>query len=61
MTTATARNRYYRRSRLGETKFRVIVRCFATDLTATDTASLTGISVRSIDSIFLRIRRRKSA
>jgi transposase len=61
MTTATARNRYYRRSRLGETKFRVIVRCFATDLTATDTASLTGISVRSVNSIYLRIRRRIAA
>lgn len=52
MTTATARNRYYRRSRLGESKFRDIVRCFATDLTATDTSSLTNISVRLIDSIY---------
>ncbi len=54
-------NRYFRRSKLSEPKFRHLVRCFALDLTATQTASLTGISVRSVNAIFLRIRRRIAA
>ncbi|MES9313333.1 IS1595 family transposase [Cutibacterium acnes] len=39
-------------------RFRALVRCFALDLTATTTAHFTGLSVRSVNSIFLRIRRR---
>jgi len=58
VTTAGATNRYYRRSRLSERKFRDIVRCFAVDITATDTANLTGISVRSVNSIFIKLRQR---
>ncbi len=34
------------------------MRCFALDLTATQTAAMTGISVRSVNDIFLRIRER---
>jgi len=34
------------------------VRCFGEDLTATQTARLTGLSIRSVNSIFLKIRRR---
>ena len=52
------KNRYYRRSRIAEPKFRQIVKCFAMDFTATDTATLSGISVRSVNAIFLKIRRR---
>jgi len=52
------KNRYYRRSRIAEAKFRQLVRCFALDFTATSTAELTGISVRSVNSIYLKIRRR---
>jgi transposase len=48
-------NRYFRFSKLSEAKFRHLVRCFALDLTATQTALLTGISVRSVNAIFLRI------
>ena len=55
------KNRYYRRSKLSEAKFRVIIRHFALDLTATQCAALTGISVRSINAIYLRIRARTSA
>jgi transposase-like protein len=51
-----AKNRYYRRSRISEKKFRQLLRCFAMDLTATVTATLTGISVRSINSIYLKLR-----
>ncbi|WP_101757773.1 IS1595 family transposase [Oceanicoccus sp. KOV_DT_Chl] len=52
------KNRYYKHSRVSEAKFRQILRCFAMDLTATETAQLTAISVRSINSIFLKIRGR---
>jgi transposase len=52
------KNRYYRRSRISEAKFRQLVRCFALDFTATSTAELIGISVRSVNSIYLKIRRR---
>jgi transposase-like protein len=54
-------NRYYKRSRISEPKFRVLVRCFSEDLTATQTARLAGLSVRSVNAIFLRIRRRLAA
>lgn len=52
------KNRYYRRSRIAEAKFRRLVRCFALDFTATSTAELSGISVRSVNNIYLKIRRR---
>ena len=51
-------NRYYRRSKISEAKFRQIVRLFALDLTATDTAELCGVSVRSTNEIFQKIRHR---
>ena len=50
------KNRYYRRSKISEAKFRQVVRLFAMDLTATDTAELTGLSVRSTNTIYQRIR-----
>lgn len=52
------KNRYYRRSRISEAKFRQLVRCFAMDFTATDTAELTAISVRSVNTIFLKMCQR---
>ena len=52
------KNRYCRRSRIAEAKFRQLVRCFALDFTATSTAELIGISVRSVNSVYLKIRRR---
>ena len=58
VTAACARNRYYRRSRLSERKFREVVRCLALDMSASDTARLTGISIRSANTIFLKIRMR---
>jgi hypothetical protein len=45
------KNRYYRRSKISEAKFRQVVRLFAMDLTATDTAELSGLSVRSTNTI----------
>ena len=49
-------NRYYRRSKISERKFRQVVRHFALDFTASDVAKLTGLTRKSITSIFLRIR-----
>ncbi len=52
------KNRYYSCSKISEAKFRQLIRCFSLDLTATSTAELAGISVRSVNNIFLKIRRR---
>jgi transposase len=49
-------NRYYRRSKISERKLRQLVRHFALDLTASDVAQLTGLSRRSVTTIFLKIR-----
>lgn len=51
-------NKYYRCSKLSEYKFRRLARCFALDLTATETAAITGLSRRSVNAIYLRIRER---
>jgi len=56
----TTKNRYYFRSKISEAKFHQIVRHFALDLTATECAALTGVLVRSVNDIYLRIRRRMS-
>ena len=52
------KNRYYFRSRIREAKFRQLIRCFALDFTATSTAQLTGISIRSVNAIYLKVRQR---
>jgi hypothetical protein len=44
----TGKNKYYRRSKIGQSKFRQLLRLFALDLTATDAAQLCHLSVRSI-------------
>ncbi len=51
-------NRYYRRSRISEKKFRGIIKCFALDLTANRTAQLTGLTHKSVNQIYLKIRHR---
>ena len=51
-------NKYYRRSKISEARFRQLVRYFALDLTASHTAQLTGLSLRSVNAIFLKIRHR---
>jgi transposase len=45
-------NKYFRHSKISEARFRHLVRCFVLDLTATQTAVITGISVRSVNTIF---------
>ena len=57
----TGKNRYFSHSKISEAKFRQLVRHFALDLTAMESAALTGLSVRSTNSIYLRIRRRIAA
>jgi len=50
------KNRYYKRSRIAEKKFRTIIRYFSLDFSASDTARLTGITIRSINNVFIKIR-----
>jgi transposase-like protein len=52
------RNCYYKRSKLTAAKFRQILRLFCLDLTASDAARLTGVSVRPVNDIYLRLRER---
>src|SRR5438270_8599362 len=54
-------NRYYKRSKINERKFRQLVRFFALDLTASKTAQLTTLTRKSVTSIYLKIRERISA
>ena len=54
----TRRNKYYRRSRITEWKFRQLARLFALDFTASDVAALTGLTHKSVNTIFLKIRAR---
>ena len=51
-------NRYYKCSKISEVKFRYVLRLFSLDLTASDTARLTGLSVRAVNALYLRLRRR---
>jgi hypothetical protein len=51
-------NRYYRRSRISEWKFRLLIRYFALDPPASDLAELTGLTHKTVNTIFLKIRRR---
>ena len=52
------RNKYIYRSRISEAKFRQIVRLFCLDLTAVQTAELSGISRNSVNKYLTAIRRR---
>ena len=52
------KNRYYRRSKISTAKFRKLIHYFSFDLTATETAHLSGISLRSVNAIYLKIRHR---
>ena len=50
------RNKYYKRSKLSEAKCRQLLRYFAMDFTASQTAELTGISRRSVNAIYALLR-----
>jgi len=49
-------NRYFRFAKISEVKFRSLLHCYALDMTATQTAQMTGVSLRSTNKIFLRLR-----
>ena len=51
-----SKNRYYRHLKISEAKFRHLLHLFAMDLTATDVAQLCGLSVRSVNAVYQRIR-----
>ncbi len=51
-------NKYFKGAKISEGIFRRIVRCFAEDRTATEASQETGVSLRSVNPIFLRIRER---
>lgn len=51
-------NKYYKRSKISEAKFRQLIRYFAMDFTASDTAQLSSISRRSVTDIYGRLRRK---
>ena len=53
----TSKHLYYRRSRISEKRFRGLMRTFGMDLTASGTAELIGLSARSVNDIYLKIRR----
>ena len=52
------KNRYYKCSKISERKFRQIIRYFAQDLTASNTSRLTSVSIRGINNIYLKLRKR---
>ena len=52
------KNKYQKFSKITEPKFRQLLRLFALDLTASDTAKLTGVSIRSVNNLYLKLRRR---
>ena len=45
-------NRYYKCSKISEVKFRYLLRLFALDLTASNAARLTGLSVRAVSAVY---------
>ena len=51
-------NRYYRCSKISERKPQLIIRCFALDLITAKTAELVGLTIKSVNQIYLKIRRR---
>ena len=52
------KNRYSKSSKLSEAKFRLIIKCFALDLTATQASEIAGVSRNSINLLFSAIRYR---
>lgn len=54
------KNKYIYRSKISEAKFRLVVKGFSLDLTATQTSDLAGISRNAVNRLYLAIRRRIS-
>jgi transposase len=52
------KNRYCKSSRISEKKMREIVRCFSADLTALQTAELSGLNRNTINRFYRALRER---
>ena len=52
------KNRYKKVAHFSETKFRQVIKCFSLDLTASDTAVISGLSRNSINTLFNQIRQK---
>jgi len=52
------KNRYYKHSKLDEIRFQKILELFSQDITAVECAKQTGVNVRSVNSIYLKLRDR---
>jgi len=52
------KNKYVLRSKISEAKFRLVVKGFSLDLTATQTAEISGISRNAVNRLYSAIRRR---
>jgi len=52
------KNRYYKHSKLDEQRFQKILELFSKDITAVECAKQTGVNVRSVNSIYLKLRDR---
>lgn len=50
------KNKYIYRSHISEAKIRAVVKCFAVDLTATQTAQMTGLSRPTINRLYQHFR-----
>jgi transposase len=57
----TGRNRYVRQAHVSEAEFRQLLRLFVLDLEATTVAYLTGLSRRTVNRYFHRLRQRLAA
>ena len=53
-----SKKQIYSSSRIAEAKFRQIIRFFAMDFTASDTAKLANIYVCSINTIYIKLRKK---
>ena len=52
------KNRYSKSPEVSEAKFRVVVKCFATDLAALETAQICGINRNTVNRIQRGLRER---
>ena len=61
MPSRTVKNRYSKRARVSERQIRALVRCFAADLTALQTAQLSGLNRNTVNRLYRGLRDRLQA
>lgn len=49
-------NKYIKRSKVSEAKFRQVLRCFSQDFNATTTGALVGLNRKTINQIYMKLR-----